>query len=160
MIATQEYRVVSHGERYRAYEMPKRPLVPRTESRYFPSAESRARAKRAARADNSLAHLALVRQLWCCLGHEREGIQVHHLRNGPARKTRGLGMKSTDRWVVPILWTRPEELERLGSRHEFRFFLQDGINPYALASALWINTGDLPRMGRVLELREGRLVSR
>ena len=122
----------------------------RNQNRYFPSAASRARAKRAAREDNSLAHLALVRQLWCCLGHERQNIDCHHLQAGPARQWRGFGMKSPDRWVVPLVRWRHEELHRLGSRHEFEFFMSQGINPYNLAWALWINTGNLATMGRVL----------
>lgn len=106
--------------------------------------------KRERREGNSAAHLALIRQLWCSLGVEREGIEPHHLKGGSARKERGTGMKATDQWAVPLVWFRHDELERMGSRREFGFFMEQGINPYALAIALYANTGDLPRMGRVL----------
>jgi hypothetical protein len=84
------------------------------------------------------------------LGPERYRIECHHLKTGPAAPTRGLGMKALDCWVVPLFWLRHSDLENRGSRHEFAFFDDYGINPYELAQALWVNSGDLDRMGRVL----------
>lgn len=105
--------------------------------------------RREKREGNSGAHLALVRQLWCTLGPERI-VECHHLQGAVCRRERGLGMKSPDRWVLPLTHQRHMELHALGSRHEQAYFEEYGINPYALATALWENTGDLPRMARVL----------
>ena len=96
-------------------------------------------------------HLFLVGRLWSTLGHERTDIDCHHLQGGPARKHHGLGMKSPDRFVVPLAHWRHMELHSLGSRHELEYFMDNGgINPYHLADALYINSGELARMGRVL----------
>lgn len=117
----------------------------------------RARTKRAKqraeRVGNDLHHLVRVRQLWCTLGHER-GLKIdcHHLQGGPARKFRGLGLKSPDAWVVPLEHFRHMELHALGSRHELDYFMENGgIDPYVLAAALFAitNMGVLT-MGRVL----------
>ncbi len=106
--------------------------------------------RRELREGNSNAHLALVRGLWCSLGHERQGIQCHHLYGGPARKERGVGRKSTDRRVVPMVWFRHEEVGRSPNNEYMYFMLKGGINPYSLAEALFINSGSRARMGRIL----------
>lgn len=119
-------------------------------SRYYPSKATRLKHKREAREGNANAHLANLRQLWCVLGHERDSLTVHHLKTGPARLERGVGMRATDRWGVPLIWSRHDELERLGSRQEWAYFDAYAINPYSLANALWSNRDSLPRMGLVL----------
>lgn len=115
-----------------------------------PSAAIRARAKRAQREGNDEAHLAMLRQLWCALGVERP-VDVHHLQGGPARKERGLGMRSPDRWAVPLAHWRHMELHNLGSRNEYAYFMENGgLDPYALAVALWASRGNLVAMSRIL----------
>lgn len=115
-----------------------------------PSKRAIAAAKRAAREDNDEEHLAMIRRLWCTLGHERQSVEAHHLQHGPALKHRGVGMKSPDRFAVPLVHWRHMELHSLGSRNERAYFEEQGIDPYALAEALWANRGDIARLARVL----------
>lgn len=103
----------------------------------------------------SEAHLALVRRLWCVITNERSTkIDPHHLRSGPAAKERGLGLKCTDKWVLPVTRATHNQIEGLGSRNEFDFFDAHGINPYELADALWANTGSLDAMAKVMEAHQ------
>lgn len=99
---------------------------------------------------NSKKHLALVRQLSCCVTGKRP-VDPHHLKEGLAHE-RGIGRKATDRWTVPLCREKHEEVERIGSRNEWAWFKRHGIDdPLELAAALWRNTGDLDRMMRVIE---------
>lgn len=116
--------------------------------------------KRAAREGNSLAHLAMVRQLWCSLGNRedrREVVHPHHLQGGPCRKLRGLGRRSPDCWAVPLVWWRHEELHALGSRHEREYFMDHSgglLDPYALAIALWAISPHLELAARILDAHQ------
>lgn len=142
--------------KYVAYEMQgKRQIANFKEDRFgHMAAPQKWKSRRQLRVGNSEEHLALVRQLWCTLGTERYRIECHHLKSGPALKERGVGMKATDRWAVPLFYARHWDLENIGSRREFDFFMEHGINPYDLANALWANTGDLVRMSRVLKAHQ------
>lgn len=98
-------------------------------------------------------HLALVRQLPCTCCYLDRHTECHHLKSGPAFKERGIGLKATDRWVLPLCgpYGHHHELEQFGSRREFDWFWSNfGINPHALANALWHASGDLTRLNRVL----------
>lgn len=106
-------------------------------------------AKKALRAGMSAGHLFLIRQLWCCVGHKRP-VDAHHLQGGPCRKDRGLGLKSADKWALPLDHDLHMLLHSRGSRNEYDFFWEHRIDPYALAAALWAATGDIGRMSRVL----------
>jgi hypothetical protein len=98
----------------------------------------------------SAAHLEAIRQLPCSLCEERRGIQSHHLKSGPAARERGIGMKATDRWAVPLCIDHHAEVERLGSRREREWFLRWAIDPHLLAQALWNAKGEPVRMDFVL----------
>jgi hypothetical protein len=101
------------------------------------------------RAGNSEAHLALLRQMPCCITLKMPGGEAHHLKQGTGE--RGTGMRSTDRWALPISHGPHMELEKQGSRNEQAWFAKHGIpDPLGLANALWHGTGDLPRMIRIL----------
>ena len=102
----------------------------------------------------SEAHLAAVRKLWCVITSERRIVECHHLRSGPAKAERGLGLKCTDKWVLPVSRITHNHIEGLGSRNEFQFFDDHGINPYELADALWQATPDVERMAKVLEAHQ------
>lgn len=103
------------------------------------------------REGNSKRHLALIRQLPCCVTGKRGPSDPHHLREGLAHE-RGIGRKATDRWAVPLCRQLHEEAHRVGSRQEWAWFKARGIeDPLELAAALWRNTGDLDRMLKVLE---------
>lgn len=107
------------------------------------------------REGNSKAHIALIKQLPCCVTGTRRFVDAHHLKEGLAHE-RGIGRKATDRWAVPICREKHEEVERVGSRNEWAWFKRHGIDdPLELAAALYRNTGDLERMQRVLEAHMG-----
>ena len=100
-------------------------------------------------------HLALVRQLPCCVSGKPAPNDPHHLKAGLSHE-RGTGRKATDRWVVPLSRFKHDELERLGTHRETAWFQQHGIDdPLELANALWQATGDLARMRRVLASHTG-----
>ena len=132
---------------HKAYELPKKPMVPR-------EALTAPRDWRKARTGMSDAHLALIRKLPCSVCHIGPGVHIihpHHLKSGPARKERGVGMKATDKWAVPLCgFVHHREIERLGSRKEYEWFQDRGLDPYELAKALWLATGDIGRMVQVL----------
>jgi hypothetical protein len=108
------------------------------------------------REGNSEAHLLLIRLLPCCVTGKKAPNDPHHLKEGLAHE-RGLGRRSTDRWAVPLSREKHDEVERIGSRNEWAWFRQHGIeDPLELAAALWRNTGDLERMRKVLAAHVGR----
>lgn len=95
----------------------------------------------------SPAHLECIRQLPSCLSGKRP-CDPHHLR---VSNERGVGLKATDRWAVPLTRDEHEECHRVGSRVEEAWFLNRGIDVYSLANALWQATGNLGLMRKVLE---------
>ena len=105
---------------------------------------------RSKRAGMSPEHLSLIRQLPCTCCEHRPS-QSHHLKSAAAAKERGVFLRATDRWAIPLcgLIHHPE-IERMGSRKEREWFARFGIDPHELANALWAATGDLARMGRVV----------
>ena len=103
-------------------------------------------------------HLVLVRQLPCTVCENRTGIDPHHLKSGAAARERGIGMKATDRWSVPLCRVHHDEVERLASIHERAWFSAFGLDPHMLALALWGNTGDLMRMLRVLNAHKQQAI--
>lgn len=85
-------------------------------------------------------HLVRIRALQCCvIGCQQADIEAHHLKSGPARLERGIGLKASDRFAVPLCgFLHHNEIEHLGSRREEQWFRDVGINnPYLLAKALW-----------------------
>lgn len=111
------------------------------------------KSKRALRVGNSEAHLALIRKLPCTVcGTRKQVIHAHHLRSGEAVKERGVGMKCLDKRSLSLCWLHHDELHCVGSRREIEWFRdQCGIDPHALAAALWHCTGEIARMHRVLQ---------
>jgi hypothetical protein len=96
-------------------------------------------------------HLENIRGLPCSVCEERRGIEAHHLKSGPAASERGVSLKATDRWAVPLCgMAHHPEIERIGSKQERDWFLSRGIDPHALAQALWDARRDPVRMDFVL----------
>ena len=62
-----------------------------------------------------------------------------------------MGLKATDRWAVPLTRDEHEECHTVGSRKEEDWFLARGVDCFALANALWQQTGDLQRMTKIVE---------
>ena len=95
----------------------------------------------------SPSHLALIRQLPSCLSW-RTPCDPHHLR---VLGERGIGLRATDRWAVPLTRDEHDDVHRVGSRKEEDWFLARNLDIYSLANGLWQQTGDLARMLRVME---------
>lgn len=96
------------------------------------------------------AHLALIRQMPCAASYPLKGGEAHHLKQTNTGE-RGMGLRSTDKWAVPLSAIKHAEVERIGSRNEVAWFKEHGIaDVRELAEALWANTGDLDRMNAVL----------
>jgi len=128
--------------RLRVLDNQRKPL--RERSKKKPSAQER-------REGNNKKHLALIRLLPCCVTLKMPAGEAHHLKSGPAAKERGVGMKATDKWAVPLGHkSHMYGVELLGSRNEFGWFQSHGIDPYELAAALWAATGDLPKMTKIV----------
>lgn len=110
------------------------------------------------RAGMSPVHLALVRQLPCSVCPDRRVIQAHHLKSLGAMPERGLSLKATDRWAVPLCWLHHHDIEGHGSRREVEWFAAFGLDAHALAQGLWNRTGDLGAMARVLETHQQQAI--
>lgn len=96
----------------------------------------------------SKSHLDLIRLLPCCVTLKTPCGEAHHLKGTGER---GVGLRSTDRWAVPLSHTPHMELEGKGSRNEVAWFKANGIaDPHALAMALWSSTGDLAKMTAIV----------
>ena len=123
--------------------------------------ESKAAARKSAqqrREGNDEAHAALLRLLPCCVTGETPARTIHHLKGGPAASERGVGMKATHKWGLPLSYeAHILGVEKVATRHEHAFFRENGVDdPYELATALWQATGDLERMRKVLQAHVGR----
>lgn len=117
--------------------------------------EKRKSTLRQSRPGMSEEHLALIRQLPCCICGRQPAGTVHHLKQVPGRE-RGMTLRSTDRWGVPMCMTDHEAVERIGSKKEEKWFFDNGgFNAAELALALWAATGDLGRMLKVLLAHKG-----
>jgi len=85
----------------------------------------------------SQAHLRLIRKLPSCISG-RMPCEAHHLCGGPAAAERGVGMKATDKWVVPLTPDEHRDVHTFGSKMEGQWFMNRGIDDvYELAAALW-----------------------
>ena len=109
--------------------------------------------KRQTRPGMSKKHLALIRQLPCCVTGWEPCGEAHHLKGTGER---GMGMRSTDRWAVPLSHEPHMQLEGYGSLNERAWFRYHGISdPHALADALWHSSGDLERMKEIVRAHRG-----
>lgn len=105
-------------------------------------------SRRSKRAGMSADHLALIRRLPCCISLAMPGGEAHHLKAGT--RERGMGIRSTDKWALPMSHDLHMEVEAVGTRRELKWFRDRGIDAHALAAALWANTGNLATMTKVL----------
>jgi hypothetical protein len=128
---------------------------PKVYGNFKPSKSEQFAAKRAKkpasarRPGMSDDHLACIRKLPCCACLTVPAGEAHHLKAGT--NERGTGMRSTDKWAVPLCRTHHYEIERIGSRNERSKFVEwriiDALN---LASDLWNATGDVQKMTKIL----------
>lgn len=97
-------------------------------------------------------HLRLIRTLPCTKCMAQDGVEAHHLKQGTGE--RGMGLRSSDKWAVPLCGPQSQdchgEIERHGSKNEIDWFNSFGVDPHELARGLWANKGDREAMLRVL----------
>ncbi|MDX2265397.1 MAG: hypothetical protein NW215_10545 [Hyphomicrobiales bacterium] len=76
-----------------------------------------------------------VRRLPCCTCGMCPPSDPHHLKNGTGE--RGMGLKSTDKWLVPLCRECHDDVERAGSTNEPGWFRAHGVDALVLARRLW-----------------------
>jgi DNA-binding transcriptional regulator PaaX len=90
------------------------------------------------REGNCEKHLALLRLCPCAVSLKMPAGEVHHLKMGLAGQERGMGMRATDKWGIPLCHDVHMDLESHGSRREYEFLSARGLHdPIGLADALW-----------------------
>ena len=94
-------------------------------------------------------HLKLIRKCPCCVCPTFPAGTCHHRKFGTGE--RAMGVRSTDKWGVPLCLIHHDEVERQGTRREVAWFSQFGIDPHELARSLWESTGDLGKMIRIIQ---------
>lgn len=94
------------------------------------------------------AHLGRIRELPCCVCYSQVRSEAHHLKQGTGE--RGLGLRSTDKYTVPLCPSHHYEVEHIGSKNEQVWFTSRGLDALALALALW-GSGDVNQMLLILE---------
>jgi len=136
-----------------AFEMPKPAFIPNFKVRKPKEKKKSAAEKREGMSEK---HLALIRQLPCCVCG-RAGGEAHHCKYGTGE--RGMGLRSTDKFAIPLCnEDHINGVERVGSRNEHAWFVKRGVNPLDLAAGLWSVTGDLETMKRVLAAHRAKQV--
>ncbi len=113
--------------------------------------ERRAKPSAAERRDGmSARHLAAIRKCPCvaCLPLIKIAGECHHLK---MTGERGMALRSTDRWGVPLCHAHHDEIERAGSRNERAVFAKFGIeDAMQLAADLWRASPDVGAMTAVI----------
>lgn len=110
--------------------------------------------KRREREGNSEVHLAAIRKLPCIATLKMPAGEAHHLKVGTGE--RGAGMRSSDRWAVPVTRDAHEQIERAGSRNEHAVLAQWGItDPLGLARALWEASPNVAKMTKIVLAHTG-----
>lgn len=91
--------------------------------------------KRDRRGGMSRKHLANLRHQPCVACFKEPAGTVHHLKSETGE--RGMGLRSTDKWGLPMCPICHEDIERSGTKNERAVFLGWGVDPHALAAQLW-----------------------
>jgi hypothetical protein len=111
--------------------------------------------KRAERPGNSEEHLEALRKCPCVISLRVPAGEVHHLKSGTGE--RGAGMRSSDKWGLPLAHAAHMELEREGSRNERAWFERHGIDaPLDLAAALWNASPNVALMTKIILANRGK----
>lgn len=99
--------------------------------------EKRNHDPREDRDGNDEKHLVAIRKCPCAIpGCNKVGVDPHHLKCIPG--TRGAALRAPDRYAIPLCrLPHHEEAEKKGPRGELAWFLSLGLDPVALADALW-----------------------
>ena len=90
---------------------------------------------------SNAAFLAFVRRQRCCACGEFPPVQAAHVRMASpecGKRATGIGERPDDRWSVPLCarchLDGPDALHKVG---EERFWKRAGVDPFALAAALY-----------------------
>jgi len=143
--------ILASQKRIGAFRTPRGPKTKKTKNAHKPQGKS----ARERRPGMSAAHCDAIRRLPCCITGRMPAGTIHHLKQGTGE--RGMGLRASDRWGVPLCPHEHEELERAGSRNELAWFAGKGIdNPIALAVALWAASPDVPRMTAIVVEHRGK----
>ena len=87
-------------------------------------------------------HLAFIRSLRCCLCG-KPNPDPAHIRSASAtygKRETGGAEKASDKWTVPLC--REEHDEQHAAGNELLWWASKGIDPFALALALYACSGD------------------
>lgn len=103
----------------------------------------------------SEAHLAMLRTMPCVVCLKAPAGTVHHLKAGTGE--RGMAVRSTDKWALPLCFHDHETVERIGSKNETNHFRGLGIDAFVLSIALWGARGDEALIRKlIVEHKQGR----
>lgn len=94
-------------------------------------------------------HLANIRKLPCCITLKPGPNDPHHIKKTGA-KERGMSIRSTDRWAIPMSRAEHDAVERIGSHNELKWFLDRGVDALELAASLWMARGDFEKMHKIV----------
>lgn len=94
-------------------------------------------------------HRKRIKQLWCCVCGYPPMVDPHHLKKGTGE--RGMAIKSTDRWAIPLCQDCHHEIESIGSGRELQWLDGHGINGLELAKELWSARASLEAMELALK---------
>lgn len=98
----------------------------------------------------SEAYVELIRQLPSCVSGSPPPNDPHHLM---IKEERGVGLRSTDRWAVPLTRFEHCEVTAVGSHGEAAWFAARGVDHIVLAMKLWDARHSFSRMKEILEER-------
>lgn len=94
-------------------------------------------------------HLAFVRAQPCCVCGSRRNVEAAHLRmacQAIGKESTGMQQKPHDMWTTPLCnyhhQSGPIAQHKVG---EEQFWIDRGINPFAIAMALWEQSGGAAR---------------
>lgn len=98
-------------------------------------------------------HCANIRKLPCLACGKRPAGTIHHLKSHT--QERGMSVRSTDKWGVPLCPIHHEEIEKAGTRREVDTFKRWGIEDvHAVAVSLW-SAADINAMLRIVLSNKG-----
>lgn len=101
----------------------------------------------------SEAHCAGIRKLPCAICLKVPGGEIHHLKGYGSR---GMGLRTEDRYGVPLCRICHNMVEAAGTRNEFKLFKEHHIdNVHLLSDDLWGVSPDVPKMIKVLMAHRG-----
>jgi hypothetical protein len=105
--------------------------------------------------DRHEQHLAWIRSLHCCVCQDNTSVEPAHLRAADPRFAKPptpMAQKPSDIWVTPLCSVCHRRQHAMGERH---FWKLVGRDPWIIAAALWINTGDVNAAEELLRAQHG-----